>query len=201
VSVKLFDTASCSPLVSEEALLLGVVTRGCAEVSARSCFGLRNRLFSKVFAHVIGLVFVVFLDFGRHAAGLWQAPSGEVCFSGGVSSGLRHITARTHLHRRGNMQLKAVALATVSSKAKGVEGASAEFRLVLGLVLGGTGIAFKRRWGHPGFCANFRSTNSLFPSQVSVDRVVEEHIIFIVIELGLDRAHLDLVSEREERFL
>jgi len=212
--VKLFDTACCSPLVLEGTLLLGMAASRRAEVSAWSSFIFRNLLFSKMLTLVVSLVFVVLLDIGWHAAGLWQAPSGEVFFSGGVCRGLRHVSARAYLHRRSNMQLKAVALATVSSKAKCIESTSAEFRLVLWLVLSSARIAFKRGWRHlesyrlreiniayPWLCANLWSANTLFPSQVSVDRIIKEHIIFIVVKLGLDRAHFDLVSERIERFL
>ena len=131
-----------------------------------------------------------------------------------MCAGLGHVTAGTYLHRRSNMHLKAVALTTVSSKAKCIESGFAEFRLVLGLVLSGARITFKRRRWHlkiyqlgkinnaySWFCANFRSTNTLFPSQVSVDRVIKEHVIVVVVKLGLDRAHLDLVSKRIEWFL
>jgi len=118
-----------------------------------------------------------------------------------MCAGLGHVTAGTYLHRRSNMHLKAVTLTSVSSKAKCIESGFAEFRLVLGLVLSGARITFKRRRWHSWFCANFRSTNTLFPSQVSVDRVIKEHVIVVVVKLGLDRAHLDLVSKRIEWFL
>jgi len=69
--VKLFDTASCSPLVLESAFLLGMAASCRAEVSAWGSAIFRNLLFSEMLTHIVGLVFVVFLDIGWHAASFW----------------------------------------------------------------------------------------------------------------------------------
>ena len=54
---------------------------------------------------------------------------------------------------------------------------------------------------YSGLSADFRSTDALLSLEVSVDRVVKEHVVLVVVVFGLDVTHLRVVSEREEWFL
>jgi len=131
-----FDTACRCPLVLEVTLLLGVSASGRAEVSAGGSSVLRDLLFAEVFSCIVGLILVVFLNFWRHTAGLWQAPSGKVLFGGREGRGFGHIAAGSDLHRGSDVQLEAVTLAVISSETERVEGGFGELGLVFGLVLG-----------------------------------------------------------------
>ena len=138
--VETFDAAGGCPLVLEVTLLLGVSASGRAEVSAGCGPVLRDLLLSEVFSCIVGLILVVFLNLWGHAAGLWQAPPGEVLFGGGECCGFGHIAAGTDLHGCGDVELEAVTLTVVASEAERVEGGFGELGLVLGLVLGCAGV-------------------------------------------------------------
>ena len=84
---------------------------------------------------VVGLVLVIFLNLGWHAACFGQAPLGEVLLFRREGAHLGHVATWSHLLRSGYMQLQAVVLSTVASKTEREMGGISELRLGLRLVL------------------------------------------------------------------
>jgi len=79
--------------------------------------------------------------------------------------------------------------------AKSVEGGLSKLRLVLRLVLSRSRILFERGSRHSGFSTDFRGADSLLAFQISVNCVVQEHVVLIEVVFGLDLVELRLSSE------
>jgi len=99
------------------------------------------------------------------------------------------------LLRSRHLQLQAVVTATCTPVSKGVEGVLSELRLVFRLVLSRARVLFEGGSGHSGLSSDFGSADSLLALQVSVDGVIQEHVVLVEVVLGLNLVELRLSSE------
>lgn len=156
---------------------------------------LRAGLFPNGRAHVVGLVFVVFLSSGLRTRVLLESPSREVLLVRREGRSLRHIAAGAHCARSRNQVLKALGTAAI---AKSVLGCVSELGLAGHHVLG-AGVRVVMSGVKARLRADLWRTDSRSTVVVGLDGVIQEKGVLVEIIFGLFNGHP--VGSTEGEFL
>ncbi len=155
-------------------------------------------LLAKSTASVISLVFVNWSSLVCGSACFWECPSGIIILSGGISWCLWNISSWADCIWSGSLVFECASCSPSISKR--IEWFLSHFRALLWKILG-SGCLLHTIHSHPWFCPDLWCSASLFPCQISVNRVIQESSIFIKFILGLSTVSFLSVTERPARSL